>query len=76
MPVDRSRPQGLRLTGEYGLSQQLTKRVLESALEGKITDYIANPRRGDEDPKVKSQVENMIRPRSCTSSSAIRRLCC
>lgn len=32
--VDRARTDGLRLTGEGGLLQQLTKRVLESALEG------------------------------------------
>jgi putative transposase len=38
MLVDRARNQGLQLTGEGGLLQQLTKRVLESALEGEITD--------------------------------------
>jgi transposase-like protein len=44
-PVDRRvggpRPsRGLRLTGEGGLLQQLTKRLLESALEGEITDRL------------------------------------
>ncbi|MFB7600275.1 IS256 family transposase, partial [Streptomyces sp. NPDC056160] len=34
MLVGRARSDGLRLTGEGGLLQQLTKRVLESALEG------------------------------------------
>ena len=34
MLVDRARAGGLQLTGEGGLLQQLTKRVLESALEG------------------------------------------
>ncbi|MDQ0938680.1 hypothetical protein QFZ67_000385 [Streptomyces sp. V1I1] len=34
MLVDRARSEGLQLTGEGGLLQQLTKRVLESALEG------------------------------------------
>lgn len=38
MLVDRARSEGLQLTGEGGLLQQLTKRVLESALEGEITD--------------------------------------
>lgn len=28
------------MTGEGGLLQQLTKRVLESALEGEITDHL------------------------------------
>ena len=32
--------EGLQLTGEGGLLQQLTKRVLESALEGEITDHL------------------------------------
>lgn len=39
--VDRDRASGLHLTGEGGLLQQLTKRVLESALEGGITDHLA-----------------------------------
>ncbi|MFH9016437.1 IS256 family transposase [Streptomyces sp. NPDC017943] len=38
--VDRARASGLQLTGEGGLLQQLTKRVLESALEGEITDHL------------------------------------
>ncbi|WP_413230338.1 IS256 family transposase [Kitasatospora herbaricolor] len=38
--VDRARARGLQLTGEGGLLQQLTKRVLESALEGEITDHL------------------------------------
>lgn len=41
MLVDRARGAGLQLTGEGGLlQQQLTKRVLESALEGEITDHV------------------------------------
>src|SRR3954465_6713989 len=39
MLVDRARGDGLKLTGEGGLLQQLTKRVLESALGGEITDH-------------------------------------
>ncbi|MER5338720.1 transposase, partial [Micromonospora sp. NPDC002717] len=39
MLVDRARGDGLKLTGEGGLLQQLTKRVLESALDGEITDH-------------------------------------
>ncbi|SOB81342.1 Transposase, Mutator family [Streptomyces sp. 1331.2] len=38
--VDRARAGGLQLTGEGGLPQQLTRRVLESALEGEITDHL------------------------------------
>ncbi|WP_369275982.1 transposase [Streptomyces sp. R11] len=33
MLVERARSEGLQLTGQGGLLQQLTKRVLESALE-------------------------------------------
>jgi putative transposase len=38
--VDRARTSGLRLTGEGGVLRQLTKRLLESALEGEITDHL------------------------------------
>jgi transposase-like protein len=38
--VDRARSGGVKLTGAGGLLQQLTKRVLESALEGEITDHL------------------------------------
>uniref|UniRef100_UPI003D728B5B transposase n=1 Tax=Streptomyces sp. 1222.5 TaxID=1881026 RepID=UPI003D728B5B len=40
MLVGRARTDGLQLTGEGGLLQQLTKRVLESACEGEITDHV------------------------------------
>lgn len=40
MLVDRARGSVLKLAGEGGLLQQLTKRVLESALEGEITDHV------------------------------------
>jgi putative transposase len=40
MLVDRARGDGLKLTGEGGLLQKLTKRGLESALEGEITDHV------------------------------------
>jgi transposase-like protein len=39
-PVDRAKTDGIKLTGQGGLLQQLTKRILESALEGEITDYL------------------------------------
>ncbi|RPK37340.1 Transposase, Mutator family [Streptomyces sp. ADI92-24] len=37
--VGRAQAEGLQLTGEGGLLHQLTKRLLESALEGEITDH-------------------------------------
>ncbi|MEW1695814.1 IS256 family transposase [Streptomyces sp. NPDC091278] len=38
--VSRAQAEGLQLTSEGGLLQQLTKRLLESALEGEITDHL------------------------------------
>lgn len=38
--VAQARTAGLQLTGDGGLLQQLTKRVLESALDGEITDHL------------------------------------
>jgi putative transposase len=38
--VDRAKTGGLRLTGEGGVLQQLTKRLLESALDGELTDHL------------------------------------
>jgi transposase-like protein len=38
--VDHAKTGGLRLTGEGGVLQQLTKRLLESALDGEITDHL------------------------------------
>ncbi len=32
----------MKLTGEGGLLQQLTKRVLASALEGELTDHLGH----------------------------------
>ena len=36
----QARSQGVQLLGRGGLLQQLTKRLLESALEGEITDHL------------------------------------
>jgi putative transposase len=40
----RARASGLELTGEGGLLAQLTKRLVESALEGEITDHLGYDR--------------------------------
>lgn len=42
--VGRAPAEGLQLTGEGGLLQQLTKRLLESALEGEVTDHLGYDR--------------------------------
>jgi hypothetical protein len=38
--VAQAREHGLQLSGEGGLLQQLTKIVLESALDGELTDHL------------------------------------
>jgi hypothetical protein len=38
--VEQARVAGLQLTGEGGLLQQLTKRVIEAAMDGEITDHL------------------------------------
>ncbi|WP_407841448.1 IS256 family transposase [Streptomyces sp. DSM 116496] len=40
--VDWAKADGIKLTGQGGLLQQLTKRILESALEGEITDHLGH----------------------------------
>jgi hypothetical protein len=40
VPVDRACGDGLKLTGEGGLLQQLTKRVFAPALDSEITDHV------------------------------------
>ncbi len=42
--VARAQSDGLQLTGEGGLLQQLTKRLLESALEGEMSDHLGYDR--------------------------------
>jgi putative transposase len=41
--VAQARSQGLRLVGEGGLLQKLTKLVLENALEGEMNDHLGYP---------------------------------
>ncbi|MGY3206272.1 transposase-like protein [Streptomyces sp. TE5632] len=41
-PVDRAKAGGIKLIGEAGLLQQLTKKILESALDGEITDHLGH----------------------------------
>ncbi|MFF7976226.1 transposase [Streptomyces sp. NPDC007905] len=42
--VGRAKAVGIQLTGEGGLLRQLTKRILESALEGEITGHLGHER--------------------------------
>jgi putative transposase len=40
--IDQAKASGLQLTGEGGVLAQLTKRLLESALDGEITDHLGS----------------------------------
>lgn len=65
MLVDRARGDGLKLTGEGGLLQQLTKRVLESALDGEITDHVGYDKhdragRGSGNPRNGSRTKTVL----------------
>lgn len=42
--VDRARSKGVSLTGPDGLLGELTKKVLEAALEGEMTDHLGYER--------------------------------
>ncbi|WP_260419894.1 IS256 family transposase [Streptomyces sp. AK010] len=61
--VGRAQAEGLQLTGEGGLLQQLTKRLLESALEGEITDHLGYDKH---DPVGKNGGNSRIGKRSKT----------
>ena len=64
MLVDRARSEGMQLTGVGGLLQQLTKRVLESALEGEITDHLGYDKH-DPAGKNSGNSRNAPGPRPC-----------
>jgi putative transposase len=64
--VAQAREQGLDLTGEGGLLQQLTKRVLESALEGEITDHLGYDKH-DADAKTVTNSRNGRRSKTVTT---------
>ena len=44
--VRRAREQGLSLTGPDGLLKQLTKRVLETALDQEMTEHLGHEKNG------------------------------
>src|SRR5690348_97545 len=61
--VAHARAAGLQLTGEGCLLQQLTKRVLESALEGQLTDHLGYDK-GEADAKTGSNHRNGSRTKT------------
>ncbi|WP_413798953.1 transposase [Streptomyces iranensis] len=62
--VDRAQAGGIKLTGEGGLLQQLTKRILESALEGEITDHLGH---GKHEKTTSGNTRNGTRAKTVTT---------
>ena len=74
--VAQARKQGLELTGRGRLLQQLTKRVLEPALEGEITDHLGcdQHERAGEGGALAGESAWSPRCSSCPSVSALATL--
>jgi len=58
--VARAREQGLSLTGPEGLLKQLTKQVLETALDQELTEHLGHEKNGQ---PVAGNVRNGTRPK-------------
>jgi putative transposase len=61
--VRRAREQGLSLTGPDGLLRQLTKTVLETALNQELTEHLGHEKNGTPDPD-SGNVRNGTRPKT------------
>ena len=61
--VRRAREQGLSLTGPDGLLKQLTKTVLETALNQEMTEHLGHEKNGRADPEA-GNVRNGTRPKT------------
>ena len=57
--VARAREQGVSLTGPDGLLKQLTKTVLETALNQEMTEHLTTPTRRDTDPQLMPRDERL-----------------
>jgi transposase-like protein len=61
--VARAREQGVSLTGPDGLLKQLTKAVLETALNQELTEHLGHEKNGTPDPE-SGNVRNGSRPKT------------
>jgi putative transposase len=66
--VRRAREQGLSLTGPDGLLKQLTKTVLETALNQELTEHLGHEKHGRPDPET-GNVRNGSRPKTVLTES-------
>jgi putative transposase len=67
--VRRAREQGLSLTGPDGLLKQLTKTVLETALDQELTEHLGHDKHGRADPQT-GNVRNGSRPKTVLTESS------
>jgi putative transposase len=67
--VRRAREQGLSLTGPDGLLKQLTKTVLETALNQELTEYLGDEKNGTPDPDT-GNVRNGSRPKTVLTEAS------
>jgi putative transposase len=65
--VRRAREQGLSLTGPDGLLKQLTKTVLETALNQELTEHLGHERHGQ--PAESGNIRNGTRPKTVLTES-------
>jgi putative transposase len=67
--VRRAREQGLSLTGPDGLLKQLTKTVLETALNQELTEHLGHEKNGTPDPDT-GNVRNGSRPKTVLTEAS------
>ena len=67
--VRRAREQGLSLTGPDGLLKQLTKTVLETALNQELTEHLGHDKNGRADPR-SGNVRNGTRPKTVLTEAS------
>jgi putative transposase len=67
--VRRAREQGISLTGPDGLLKQLTKTVLETALNQELTEHLGHEKNGTPDPET-GNVRNGTRPKTVLTEAS------
>ena len=68
--VRRAREQGLSLTGPDGLLKQLTKTVLETALNQELTEHLGHEKHGQ--PAEPGNIRNGTRPKTVLTEACCR----
>ncbi|SDJ56286.1 Transposase, Mutator family [Nonomuraea maritima] len=74
--VEQARAEGIELVGENGLLGRLTKLVLESALEGEMTDHLGYDKHERSESNDNGNARNGTGPRRSSPTSARSRSAC